>query len=347
MSTTLTAMLFSGSRIGMVHIGDSRAYMLRDGEFNQLTKDDTVVQALIDEGRMRLEQARIHPERHHLYRALDGRDAEPEYSVREARPGDRYVLCSKGLSGVVNVDLIAETVRAYGDAGMCADRLVQLALRGGGPDNLSVIVADVTTEPIPARAGAAEAIYARKLPPAAAVPPPSPPHKPAVRAPHVEASTLNVVRWLVMLAVVTCGTATVMQGLAWANGVIVALGATIGTVLPAAVFRGMQLGYRIDTPGTTQRRVRRRDPLIGRLLILCGLSLLTAWGAAVVVFAFDDTTHMSTWLRLVADIRRYAWGIGVPAVLSGVVVIRHSRALRRAAARDAMYGRGTRASVPR
>jgi protein phosphatase len=159
MGTTLTAMLFSGSKIGMVHIGDSRAYVLRDGEFGQITKDDTYVQMLIDEGRITPEEADSHPQRHLLYRALDGRDAEPEYSVREARPGDRYLLCSDGLSGVVSAETIAATLREYVDANQCAERLVQLALRGGGPDNITVIVADVTdgdiTESVPIVGGAA------------------------------------------------------------------------------------------------------------------------------------------------------------------------------------------------
>lgn len=148
MGTTLTAMLFSGGKIGMVHIGDSRAYLLRDGEFAQITKDDTYVQMLIDEGRITPEEADTHPQRHLLYRALDGRDAEPEYSVREARAGDRYLLCSDGLSGVVSAETIAGTLREYGDPNQGAERLVQLALRGGGPDNITVIVADVTDQDI-------------------------------------------------------------------------------------------------------------------------------------------------------------------------------------------------------
>jgi protein phosphatase len=159
MGTTLTAMLFSGSKIGMVHIGDSRAYVLRDGEFGQITKDDTYVQMLIDEGRISPEEADSHPQRHLLYRALDGRDAEPEYSVREAHAGDRYLLCSDGLSGVVSAETIAATLREYVDPNQCAERLVQLALRGGGPDNITVIVADVTdgdiTESVPIVGGAA------------------------------------------------------------------------------------------------------------------------------------------------------------------------------------------------
>src|SRR5918992_2284508 len=131
MGTTLTATLFSGSKIGMVHIGDSRAYLLRDGEFSQITKDDTYVQMLVDEGRISAEEASSHPQRSLLTRALDGRDAEPEYSVREVRAGDRYLLCSDGLSGVVSGETIAATLREYSDPNECAERLVQLALRGG------------------------------------------------------------------------------------------------------------------------------------------------------------------------------------------------------------------------
>jgi PPM family protein phosphatase len=148
MGTTLTAMLFAGSKFGMVHIGDSRAYLLRDGEFGQVTKDDTYVQMLVDEGRISLEEADSHPQRHLLFRALDGRDAEPEYSVRQAIPGDRYLLCSDGLSSVVSAETIEATLREYTHPDQCAERLIQLALRGGGPDNITVIVADVTDEDI-------------------------------------------------------------------------------------------------------------------------------------------------------------------------------------------------------
>src|SRR5262249_1118241 len=148
MGTTLTAMLFSGSKFGMVHVGDSRAYLLRDGEFVQVTKDDTYVQMLVDEGRISAEEASSHPQRSLLTRALDGRDIDPEYSVRQAVPGDRYLICSDGLSGVVSAETIAQTLRDYKDPSQCVDRLVQLALRGGGPDNVTVIVADVSDEDI-------------------------------------------------------------------------------------------------------------------------------------------------------------------------------------------------------
>ena len=148
MGTTLTAMLFSGSKMGMIHIGDSRAYILRDGEFAQVTKDATYVQLLVDEGRISLEEANSHPQRSLLTRALDGRDADPEYSVRQVKTGDRYMLCSDGLSGVVSAETIESTLREYVDPNQCASRLIELALRGGGPDNITVIVADVTDENI-------------------------------------------------------------------------------------------------------------------------------------------------------------------------------------------------------
>jgi protein phosphatase len=144
MGTTLTAVLFSGSKIGMVHIGDSRAYMVRNGEFAQITKDDTYVQMLVDEGRISPEEASSHPQRSLLTRALDGRDIDPEYSVRQVLKGDRYLICSDGLSGVVSSDTIGECMRGIADPQECTERLVQLALRGGGPDNITVVVADAT-----------------------------------------------------------------------------------------------------------------------------------------------------------------------------------------------------------
>jgi protein phosphatase len=142
MGTTLTAVLFSGSKFGMVHIGDSRAYLLRNGEFTQITKDDTYVQMLVDEGRVSPEEASSHPQRSLLTRALDGRDIDPEYSVRQVLAGDRYLICSDGLSGVVSADTIGQTMRDIADPQACVERLVQLALRGGGPDNITVVIAD-------------------------------------------------------------------------------------------------------------------------------------------------------------------------------------------------------------
>jgi serine/threonine protein phosphatase PrpC len=143
MGTTLTALLWAGSRLGLVHVGDSRAYLLRDGELQQITQDHTWVQRLVDEGRITAEEADHHPQRSLLMRAIDGRgNVDLDLSVREARPGDRYLLCSDGLSGVVSFDTIGSTL-AKGDPAAAVEALVDLALRGGGPDNVTCIVADV------------------------------------------------------------------------------------------------------------------------------------------------------------------------------------------------------------
>ncbi|MGY1916900.1 PP2C family protein-serine/threonine phosphatase [Blastococcus sp. SYSU DS0973] len=142
MGTTLTAILFAGGRLALCHVGDSRAYLLRDGQLSQITHDDTFVQTLIDDGRITPEEANTHPQRSLLLRALNGQEVEPDLSMREARDGDRYLLCSDGLSGVVSEETLAEALKDP-DPEATADRLIELALRSGGPDNITVIVADV------------------------------------------------------------------------------------------------------------------------------------------------------------------------------------------------------------
>ncbi|PRY12142.1 Stp1/IreP family PP2C-type Ser/Thr phosphatase [Kineococcus rhizosphaerae] len=144
MGTTVTAILRAGSRLVLAHIGDSRGYLLREGRLTQLTKDHSYVQSLIDEGRISPEEAERHPQRSVIMRVLTGRDDdEADVSVREAKPGDRYLLCSDGLSGVVSHDTIAETLASGLDPDTTCQRLVELALRGGGPDNITCLVADV------------------------------------------------------------------------------------------------------------------------------------------------------------------------------------------------------------
>jgi serine/threonine protein phosphatase PrpC len=142
MGTTLTAILFAGNRIGMVHIGDSRGYLMRDGELTQITKDDTFVQTLVDEGRITREEAHSHPQRSLIMRALTGHEVEPTLTMREVRLGDRYLLCSDGLSDPVSDETISDALQIP-DVTDSADRLIELALRGGGPDNVTVVVADV------------------------------------------------------------------------------------------------------------------------------------------------------------------------------------------------------------
>jgi protein phosphatase len=161
MGTTLTAILFDGNRIGLVHIGDSRGYLLRDGELTQITKDDTFVQTLVDEGRITREEAHSHPQRSLIMRALTGHEVEPTLTMREARAGDRYLLCSDGLSDPVSDETILEALQIP-DVAESAYRLIELALRGGGPDNVTVVVADVVdydygqTQPILAGAVSGE-----------------------------------------------------------------------------------------------------------------------------------------------------------------------------------------------
>ncbi|GAA2990303.1 PP2C family protein-serine/threonine phosphatase [Actinokineospora diospyrosa] len=142
MGTTLSAILFAGNRIGLVHVGDSRVYLRRNGQFTQITHDDTFVQSLIDEGRITEDEAATHPQRSLLLKALTGHEVEPSLTVREARPGDRYLLCSDGLSGPVSHETLSEAIQIP-DPQECADRMIELALRGGGPDNVTVIIADV------------------------------------------------------------------------------------------------------------------------------------------------------------------------------------------------------------
>jgi protein phosphatase len=157
MGTTLTAILFAGDRLGLVHIGDSRCYLLRDGELTQITRDDTFVQTLVDEGRISPEEAHSHPQRSLIMRALTGHEVEPTLTMREVRAGDRYLLCSDGLSDPVSDETILEALKIP-DVSEAADRLIELALRGGGPDNVTVVVADVVdydygpTQPIVAGA---------------------------------------------------------------------------------------------------------------------------------------------------------------------------------------------------
>jgi serine/threonine protein phosphatase PrpC len=144
MGTTLTALLWSASTVAVCHIGDSRAYLLRNGEFHQITRDHTLVQSLVDDGRLTPKQAATHPQRSLLLRALQtGTEAEPDLFVIDAEVGDRYLLCSDGLSDVVSEDTLRETLIKITDREQAVTHLIGLANRGGGPDNITCIVADV------------------------------------------------------------------------------------------------------------------------------------------------------------------------------------------------------------
>jgi PPM family protein phosphatase len=144
MGTTLTAMLWSGGKVALCHIGDSRAYVLSDGQFHQITHDHTLVQSLVDDGRISPDEAATHPQRSLLLRALDGTsEAEPDLSVYEAKAGDRYLLCSDGLSSVVSEETLHRILATVSDPEDAVLQLVELAIKGGGPDNITCIVADV------------------------------------------------------------------------------------------------------------------------------------------------------------------------------------------------------------
>jgi protein phosphatase len=144
MGTTLTALLWANGQAALCHIGDSRAYLLRDGQFYQITHDHTLVQSLVDEGRITEDDVATHPQRSLLLRALDGRTlADPDLSTHETTVGDRYLLCSDGLSGVVTEQTLHQALSSVRDPDKAALQLVELALKGGGPDNITCIVADV------------------------------------------------------------------------------------------------------------------------------------------------------------------------------------------------------------
>ena len=144
MGTTLTALFWSDGHAAVCHIGDSRGYLLREGELYQITHDHTLVQSLVDEGRISANDVSTHPQRSLLLRALDGRSiAEPDLSVHDGLAGDRYLLCSDGLSGVVSDETLRETLATIEDPETVTRQLIDLALHGGGPDNITCIVADV------------------------------------------------------------------------------------------------------------------------------------------------------------------------------------------------------------
>lgn len=145
LGTTVTALLRAGSTLAMAHIGDSRAYLLRDGELDQVTTDHSFVQHLVDTGRLSVADAEHHPKRSMLLRVLGDIDADVpvDISVRETRPGDRWLLCSDGLSGVVSRSTIHQTLLEVEDPGDCADALMALALAAGAPDNVTCVVGDI------------------------------------------------------------------------------------------------------------------------------------------------------------------------------------------------------------
>lgn len=146
MGTTLTAILLDGERMALAHVGDSRAYLLRDGVMTQLTKDDTYVQTLVDRGAISATEARLHPQRSLITQAVQGQQLSLAGALLDAHAGDRLLLCSDGLSDMVDDAEIAPVLRECADPRQCGERLIELALAAGGRDNVTAVVADVVRD---------------------------------------------------------------------------------------------------------------------------------------------------------------------------------------------------------
>lgn len=145
LGTTCIAIMRSGNKLAMVHIGDSRAYVLRGEALTQVTTDHSFVQYLVETGQITPEEAEHHPNRNVVLRILGDSQADvtPDETMREAVLGDRWLLCSDGLSGVVSPETIGLILADIEDPGECAEELIRLALRAGGPDNITCVVADI------------------------------------------------------------------------------------------------------------------------------------------------------------------------------------------------------------
>jgi protein phosphatase len=144
MGTTLTAVVPDGNGVLVGHVGDSRAYLLRDGELRQLTRDDTYVQSLVDDGLITADAARHHPHKSLITASVQGRAFSASLTSLQTRGGDRLLLCSDGLSDIVTDENIAEVLRHVTERQACAERLVKLALQAGAPDNVTVVLADLS-----------------------------------------------------------------------------------------------------------------------------------------------------------------------------------------------------------
>ena len=150
MGTTLTAVALSNDGDYLVaNVGDSRTYLYRDGQLRRLTRDDSLVQMLIDHGALDEQDARRHPQRSVVLEALDGVQRPlPAVERLHARPGDRLLLCSDGLSDYVSDPEIAQTLRIQ-EAGVAVRELARLALGHGGRDNVTAAIADVVARTRP------------------------------------------------------------------------------------------------------------------------------------------------------------------------------------------------------
>ena len=146
MGSTMTALLWTGSQFGLAHVGDSRGYLIRDDTLRQLTRDHTLVQSLVDDGSISAAEAESHPRRSMLMRTLQsGGAATPDLSTLDVQLGDRYLLCSDGLTCVVGEDLLHEALTTVPEPADAVTFLIDEAKRLHSPDNISCVVADVVT----------------------------------------------------------------------------------------------------------------------------------------------------------------------------------------------------------
>ncbi|WP_345472003.1 protein phosphatase 2C domain-containing protein [Glutamicibacter ectropisis] len=148
MGTTVTSLLLSGSTLHMAHIGDSRAYRLKHDNFEQISRDHTFVQRLVDEGRIKPAEAEVHPHKNVLLRVLGDSDASPELDVQqiEAEPGERWMLCSDGLTDAVPLPIIEQIIRSTKDMDEAVNDLVAITLKNGAPDNVTVVMFEVVED---------------------------------------------------------------------------------------------------------------------------------------------------------------------------------------------------------
>lgn len=146
MGTTLTTLVIVEDRVAMLHVGDSRAYRLRGNSLEQLSADHTVLAELLAQGTITSAEATHHPQRSMLTQALMGEGiAHPALMEYELRIGDRFILCSDGLSGVLSEKEIKSLVKK--DRNTSVDALIEATYKNGAPDNVTVIVADVVAAP--------------------------------------------------------------------------------------------------------------------------------------------------------------------------------------------------------
>jgi protein phosphatase len=145
MGTTVSALARVGDQMALAHIGDSRIYLYRDGVLDQISADHTFVQRLVDSGRITQEEASVHPRRSVLMRVLGDVDSSPEIdtTVLDTRPGDRWLICSDGLSSYVSDDKIAAVLKNFAGTKDATNRLVRESLDQGAPDNVTVVLVDV------------------------------------------------------------------------------------------------------------------------------------------------------------------------------------------------------------